>query len=485
MTPRTHEVVIIGSGFGGQAAALALRKRGIDDFVMLERRDFLGGTWCQNTYPGAAVDVPSPLYSIAGEPYPWSQMYADQAELQEYTEHLLAKHRLDQRAITGAAVVGMEWVGDAWHVRTAERGSYRARFVIDASGPLSNPAVPAFPGREEFAGSAFHSSAWDHTVDYRGKRVAVVGTGASAAQVIPAIQPEVAQLHVFQRTPHWVMPRPDRTFTAAQRRQLASGLGRRALRSAVYWSHEVRVIGFGHSAAFMRVGARGPALRHLHEQVADPAMRARLTPDYEIGCKRIIRSNNYYPALVAGNTTLHDRSDGIDRLDATGIVTSSGAHVDLDIIVWSTGFDATDGMVAYPVVGRDGRTLSKTWDPFPRAYLGTTVPGYPNLFLITGPNTGTGHTSALFMIESQLAYISRAIDAARTRHATSIEVTPAAEGDYTRRIHRQLQRTVWVRGGCASWYQSKSGHIVAMYPGSSFQFRLEAKRFRPEHHAFA
>jgi cation diffusion facilitator CzcD-associated flavoprotein CzcO len=482
MAPRTYDVIIIGSGFGGQAAALALRKRGITDFIMLERRDFLGGTWCQNTYPGAAVDVPSPLYSIAGEPYPWSQLYADQAELRDYTEHLLAKHGLDRQAITGAEVVDLEWCGDAWQVRTAERGSYRARFVIDASGPLSNPWVPPFPGREAFAGDAFHSNAWDHTVDYRGKRVAVVGTGASAAQVIPALQPEVAQLHVFQRTPHWVMPRPDRHFTPRQRRMVSSGPGSRALRSAIYWSFEGRVLGFRYSETFMRVVARNSALRHLQDQIQDPDLRARLTPDYEIGCKRIILSNTLYPALAAENTTLHDRSGGIDRLDATGIVTSSGAHVDLDVIIWATGFDATDGMTAYPVVGRDGRLLSKTWDPFPRAYLGTAVPGYPNFFLITGPNTGTGHTSAVFMIESQLAYITRAIEAVRSSGATAIEVTPKAEGDYTRRIQRALQRTVWVRGGCASWYQSESGRIVAMYPDFSFRFRLAAKRFRPEHH---
>jgi cation diffusion facilitator CzcD-associated flavoprotein CzcO len=245
---------------------------------------------------------------------------------------------------------------------------------------------------------------------------------------------------------------------------------------------EGRVIGFKYSDTVMGAVARDRALRHLHEQIRDPGLRAQLTPDYQIGCKRIILSNDLYPAMAAENTTLHDRQEAIEHLDATGIATTSGRHVDLDIIVWSTGFDATDGLIAYPVVGREGRTLAKTWDPFPRAYLGTTVPWFPNLFLITGPNTGTGHTSAVYMIESQLAYVTRAIEAVATAGATSIEVTPAAEGDYTRTIHRELQRTVWVRGGCHAWYQSESGHVVAMYPGFSFSFRLAAKRFRPEHH---
>ena len=480
--PHTHTVIIIGSGFGGQAAALALRRHGIDDFLILERRDFLGGTWCQNTYPGAAVDVPSPLYSIAGEPYPWSRLYADQTELHDYTQHVLAKHRLAERAVTGAEVVGLRWCEDAWEVETAEHGTFRGRFVIDASGPLSNPKVPDFPGLAEFRGAAFHTNAWDHAVDYRGKRVAVVGTGASAAQVIPAIQPDVEQLHVFQRTPHWVMPRSDRVFTEREGRVLASGPGSRAMRSAIYWFKESYVIGFRYSEAFMRKVAREQALRLLREQIADPHLREQLTPDYGIGCKRIILSNTLYPALAAENTTLHDRTDGIDHFDATGITTASGRQVDLDVVVWSTGFEATDAMIAYPVVGREGRLLAKTWDPFPRAYLGATVPGYPNLFLIAGPNTGTGHTSALFMIESQLAYVTRAIDAVRSSGAAAIEVTPAAEGDYTRWIHRELQRTVWVRGGCHAWYQSESGHVVAMYPGFTFRFHLAAKRFHPEHH---
>ncbi len=478
-------VVIIGSGFGGQIAALNLLRRGITDFVMLERRDFMGGTWCQNSYPGAAVDVQSPLYSLSSEPYRWTKMFAEQEELEEYTEHVISKHGLRAKTVTGANVVEVAWDTDAWEVRTESAGTFRAQFLINASGPLSTPVVPPFPGRERFGGAAFHTNAWDHSVDLRGRKVAIVGSGASAAQVIPAIQPDVAELHVFQRTPHWVMPRPDRDFSPWQRRLLGVRPLYKALRTAIYWQLETRVIGFKHSPTMLRLVAQRSALKHLENLVPDPELRAKLTPDYTIGCKRIILSNTLYPALSAENTTLHDRNDGIDHIDETGIVTASGEHLDVDVIVWSTGYDATDGVISYPVVGRDGAKLDSFWDEYPRAYLGTTMPGFPNFFVVTGPNTGIGHTSALFVIESQMEYVMRAIDRVRTRGAHTIEVTAEAEADYTAMIHREMDRTVWKNGGCHSWYQSRSGHVIAMFPGFSFSFRRLAKAFRPEHHTVA
>lgn len=481
-TPRT--AVIIGSGFGGQVAAINLLRRGIDDFVILERRETPGGTWCQNSYPGAAVDVPSPLYSVNGEPYPWSQLYADQAELRRYTEYLLRRYRLADRTITGAEVVSAEWEDGAWRVATRDRGEFAGRFLINASGPLSNPKIPDLPGMADFTGDSFHTNAWDHSVDYRGKRLAVVGTGASAAQVIPALQPDVAELHVFQREPHWVLPRPDRPFTPRQRRMLARNPAYRAVRTGIYWQLEARVIGFKYSDRVLREVAQKRALRLLREQVPDTDLRARLTPDYTIGCKRILLSSTLYPALAADNSTLHDGADGIERLTPGGVITSSGSQVDLDIIVWATGFQATDGLIPYPIVGRGGRTLQEFWTPFPRAYLGTTAPGFPNLFVVTGPNTGIGHTSALFIIEAQMEYIMRAIEAARSRGG-QVEVTARAEDDYTTTIHREMQRTVWARGGCNSWYQSASGHVIAMYPGFSFSYRRAARHFRPDDHAFA
>lgn len=484
-TDQRHDVVIIGSGFGGQAAAIRLRERGVSDVVILERRTFMGGTWCQNSYPGAAVDVQSPLYSLSTEPYRWSQMFAEQDELEAYTNHVIDKHGLRDRTVMGAEVTEVEWVGDAWRVQTTARGTFFARFLINASGPLSTPVVPPFEGRDTFAGAQFHTNNWDHSFDLAGKRVAIVGSGASAAQVIPAIQPDVAELHVFQRSPHWVMPRPDRTFTPFQRRLLGIRPLHKALRTAIYWSLETRVIGFKYSDFMLKKVAQDKAVRHIERQISDPELRAKVTPDYTIGCKRIILSNTLYPALAADNATLHDRADGIARVDETGIVTASGEHLDLDLIVWSTGYDATDGVISYPVIGRDGVKLDAFWDEFPRAYLGTAMPGFPNLFIVTGPNTGIGHTSAIFVIEAQLEYIVRAIDKVRSADATSIEVTADAEDAYTSMIHREMDRTVWKTGGCSSWYQSRSGHVIAMFPGFSFTFRRLAKKFRPADHVIA
>ncbi|MGB3771422.1 MAG: NAD(P)/FAD-dependent oxidoreductase [Rhodococcus sp. (in: high G+C Gram-positive bacteria)] len=474
-------VVIIGSGFGGQCAAIDLLRRGIDDVVILERRDFFGGTWSQNSYPGAAVDVQSPLYSIASEPYDWSQMFAEQDELERYTHHVIAKHGLGERTVLGATVERIEWIDDTWVVSTT-KGEYRARFVVNATGPLSTPVTPPFPGRETFEGTQFHTNDWHGDYDHSGKRVAIIGSGASAAQIIPAIQPDVDSLHVFQRSPHWVMPRPDRRFRPWQRRAMRSRLVQRAVRAAIYWKLETRIIGFKYSRRGLWLFAERHARTLLKNQIADPELRAKLTPDYTIGCKRIILSNTLYPAIAAPNTVLHDKHDGIAAITPTGITTTTGEEVDLDLIVFSTGYDATDGVIPYPVVGRNGVKLGDVWDDYPRAYLGTTVPAFPNLFIVTGPNTGIGHTSAIFVIEAQMNYVMQAIEHTLGASARSIEVTADAEDEYTDMIHREMDRTVWKNGGCTSWYKSKSGRVIAMFPGFSFTYRRLAKSFRPEHH---
>ena len=274
----TTTVLIIGSGFGGQVTAINLLRRGITDFRILERRDFMGGTWCQNSYPGAAVDVPSPLYSIASEPYPWTRMYAEQAELRAYTEHVIDRHRLRERTVLRAEVVSADWDGEGWSVTTSDGDVHRGRFLVNASGPLSTPVVPPFAGLDDFAGHAFHTNGWDHDVDLTGKRVAVIGSGASAAQVIPAIQPAVEELHVFQRSPHWVLPRPDRVFSRLQRRALRLRPLQRGLRTAIYWKLETRVIGFKHSRWLLKRIAQREAVGHIAAQVPDPELRAQAHP---------------------------------------------------------------------------------------------------------------------------------------------------------------------------------------------------------------
>lgn len=479
--------IIIGSGFGGQAAAVNLQRIGIDDFLMLERRAWMGGTWSQNSYPGAAVDVQSPLYSLSFEPYPWTQMFAEQDELVEYTNHVLAKYGLREKTRLNANVTKVQWdeVRQLWQVSIEGSDDLLAKYLINASGPLSTPVIPNFKGRDTFQGKTFHTNAWEHGYKHQGKRVAIIGSGASAAQVIPAIAADVKQLHVFQRTPHWVLPRPDRKFTGLQRTLLKSKLIYKLLRTAIYWGLESRVIGFKYSKTMLKLVAQREAVHHINKQITDPKLRAAVTPDYTIGCKRIILSSTLYPALSRSNVQLHPKDDGIAEINAKGILTTQGQQIDLDLIVYSTGYDATDGVISYPVIGKGGKSVQESWAEYPRAYLGTTLPGFPNLFVVTGPNTGIGHTSAIFVIEAQMEYIRRAIATTQQQGAKSIEVTAEAEADYTGMIHREMKQTVWQSGGCNSWYKSKSGHVIAMFPGFSFTFRQMAKAFKPKHHRFS
>ena len=483
---KEYTVVIIGSGFGGQCAAINLRKIGIDDFHILERRPFLGGTWCQNIYPGAAVDVQSPLYSISSEPYDWSQMFADQHELRKYTEHVIAKHGLREKADLNTNVMEAKWneVESKWIIRTEKTGIFKAQILINASGPLSTPVIPKFKGQEKFKGHFFHTNYWDQSYDYRNKRVAIIGSGASAAQVIPAIAADVKHLHVFQRTPHWVLPRPDHVFSPMERKLLSNKLVYQGLRTGIYWALESRVIGFKYSKTLLNVFAQKEALRFLKKKVKDPVLRAKLTPDYTIGCKRIILSSSLYPALTRSNVSLYSKEQGIQEMTETGIITQDGQQFDVDLIVYSTGYDATDGLISYPVVGRHEKVLTNVWSEYPRAYLGTTVPDFPNYYIVTGPNTGIGHTSAIFVIESQMQYIMDSIQLIIKKKLKSLEVKAEAENKYTQHIHSEMKRTVWQQGGCHSWYQSKSGHVIAMFPGFSFTYRRLASNFRKEHHLF-
>ena len=481
----TWTTIIIGTGFGGQCAAMKLQKMGVTDYVMLERRDFMGGTWCQNTYPGAAVDVQSPLYSIEAEPYQWSQMFAEQAELQEYTNHVIDKNGLREKVRLNTSVESVAWDEQAqqWQVNT-NNGTYRAQFLINASGPLSTPMTPNFPGRETFSGKSFHTTVWDWDYDYTGKRVAIIGSGASAAQAIPAMVDDVAEMHVFQRTPHWVLPRPDRKFSKVERWLLGFKPMYKLLRSIIYWGLETRVVGFKYSSLMLKLVAQNKAERFIKKAIKDPALQAAVKPDYTIGCKRIILSSTLYPALDQPHVQVHTKDDGIAEINEKGILTTKGQQCDVDLIVYATGYQATDGVISYPVTGKNGATIEQQWAEFPRAYLGTAMPNFPNLFIMTGPNTGIGHTSAIFIIESQLEYIAKSIKAVLGGGKQAIEVRPEAEEAYTNMIHSEMDRTVWKQGGCNSWYQSNSGHVIAMFPGFSFSYKRLAANFKAQHHAF-
>lgn len=479
------KVIIVGTGFGGQAAAVNLRRIGIEDFVMLERRSYMGGTWCQNTYPGAQVDVQSPLYSLSFEPYAWSRMFAEQAELKEYTDHVIAKYDLAQKTRLNTNVEEVEWSDENqhWKLRTS-KGAYVGQFLINASGPLSTPVIPNFLGKERFNGESFHTNHWNHNFDHRNKRVAVIGSGASGIQVVPALVDEVGEMHVFQRTPHWVMPRPDWEFSSFLRSLLKLRPFYALVRWLIYWGLETRVIGFKYSRKMLRLVGQGKAEKFIERSIQDPELRRKVTPDYTLGCKRVLLSNDLYPALQRENCTLHNADDGIAEITETGILTTKGNHIDLDLIVYATGFDATDNAIGYPILGKSSISLSDQWTEYPRAYLGTSVPNFPNFFMVTGPNTGIGHTSALFIIESQMHYIMKSIKATRNGKFNSIEVTEEAEENYTNMIHSEMKKTVWKDGGCKSWYMNKNGYVVAMFPGFSFTYKMLAKRFKTGHHLF-
>lgn len=479
-----YKIIIIGSGFGGQCAAINLLKQHISDFCILERRSFMGGTWCQNTYPGAAVDVQSPLYSLSFEPYNWSQMFAEQKELNEYTNYVIDKYKLREKTKINTNVEEIKWNENQskWEIST-NNGLFSAQFIINASGPLSTPTIPNFKGKDSFKNESFHTNDWNWDYDYKNKKVAVLGSGASAAQVIPTIAKDVKELHVFQRTPHWVLPRHDHVFTKFERKLLSNKFIYKIIRTMIYWALESRVIGFKYSDLLLKIVAQNKAEKLIKKTFKNnKELQEKVTPNYTIGCKRIILSNTLYPTFNQKNVFLHAKTDAIAEITENAIITTQNDKIDLDLIVYATGYDATDGVISYPVIGKKNILLQDYWEAFPRAYLGTTIPNFPNFFVVTGPNTGIGHTSAIFIIEAQMHYILKSINAVDKQQKQFIEVTQEAEDRYTENIHKEMEKTVWQSGGCNSWYKSKSGHVIAMFPGFSFTYLKLAKNFKLKDH---
>jgi cation diffusion facilitator CzcD-associated flavoprotein CzcO len=482
MNNKIHTVVIIGTGFGGLSAAISLRKKGIYDFVMLERRNFAGGTWLQNTYPGAAVDVYSPLYSLSGHPYPWTHLFAKQKEIAAYTLGIIKQYALDELIQLNKTVKEAKWEGYFWRITLSNNEQLLSKIVINATGPLSTPVVPKFANIDKFKGVNFHCNDWPQDVDLANKTVAIIGSGASAIQIIPAIVNKVKKLHVVQRTPHWILPRPDWTIPIFLRKLFALSPIYTFIRWLAYWFLELRVIAFKYSRTLLNLVGTRPALRHLKRQIKNHKLREKLTPGFIIGCKRILISNTYYPALQQVNCTLHDSLDHIVEFTAKGIRFENSGEISLDAVIFATGYNAVDAMISYSVIGKNGRKLSSQWQEYPRAYLGTSMPNFPNYFVVTGPNTGIGHTSAIFVIESQLTYIMHCIHEITVNNALAIEPSETAENEYTAMIHREMSKTVWFYGQCSSWYQNAQGKVIAMFPGFTFTFLRMCKAFKPHHH---
>jgi cation diffusion facilitator CzcD-associated flavoprotein CzcO len=473
-----HDVVIIGSGFSGLGMAIRLKEAGLDDFVALERGDDVGGTWHFNTYPGCACDVPSHLYSFSFALKPdWTQTYSPQPEIAAYLRQCAGGYgiRPHLRLRTTVTDAAYDEEAQRWTVETTA-GTYRARILVAAQGGLAEPKLPDVPGIDTFEGETWHSARWNHDYDLSGRRVAAVGTGASAIQFVPAIQPLVERLHVVQRTPPWVLPHTNRPTTRFERRLYAALPAlQKAVRAGVYAGRETFALGFTKEPRVMKV-AELAARRHMRRQLSDPELIEKVTPDYTIGCKRILPSNRWYPALSQPNVEL--LTGGVAEIRPRSIVAGDGQEREVDAIVFGTGFQVTDMPVGRWLRGRGGRSLDDAWQGSPQAYLGTTVAGFPNLFLMTGPNTGLGHTSIVYMIESQIAHVMQALEAMRARGAATIEVRPEVQQRYNAEIDARMDGTVW-SSGCSSWYIDETGRNSTLWPDWTWRFRRRLARFDP------
>ena len=461
------DVLVVGTGFAGLCMAIKLKEAGEENFVVLEKADRVGGTWRENTYPGCGCDVMSLMYSFSFAPNrKWTRMYARQPEILDYIERVVRDYDLAPHIRFGSEVISYEFDErtDRWRVETRSGSVYRPRIVVAGPGPLHKPSVPDLPGRKSFSGAAFHSAEWDHSVDLTGKRVAVVGTGASAVQFVPEVAKTAAQVDVFQRTPHWILPKLDRPITAGEKAVFNAVPGvQKAYRGAIYWSHESLIAGFLHPRLMTVLESAARGL--LRRQVRDPELRATLTPDYTIGCKRILVSSNFYPALQRGNVDLV--TSGISEVTERGIRTEDGTMHEADVIVYGTGFAVGDRFENEHIVGRRGLTIQRAWRDGMEAYLGVAVAGFPNFFLMMGPNSGGGNQSIVFVIEAQAHYVTRCLALMKRRDATRIEVRAGAQREFNRVVHRKLARSVWNSGGCDSWYLDSTGHNRAAWPGSS------------------
>ncbi|MDY7227961.1 flavin-containing monooxygenase [Hyalangium rubrum] len=471
------DVVIVGAGISGLASAIYLKQAGIESFVLLEKGGEVGGTWRENTYPGAACDVPSHLYSFSFEPNPhWSHAFSPQAEILEYLKHCARKYGLLPHLRFHAQVNEAEFdeAQGKWTVRTRDGQRFRARALVLGNGALHLPAFPEIAGRERFQGTAFHSAQWRHDYDLTDKTVAVIGTGASAIQFVPQVAARARKLYLFQRNPPWILPRLDKAFSEARRRLFSRVPGlARLYRSALYWNLEWHAVAFLRKTWFTRL-IEWVSRRHLEASVPDVALRARLTPRYRLGCKRVLVSDDYYPALNRPNVELV--TEGIESIGPRGVRTRDGVEHEVDAIVYGTGFDVAHYLSPIRIVGREGRELNESWNGTPSTYLGITVSGFPNLFLLMGPNTGLGHNSMIFMIEAQARYAVQCIQALRSQDLRWLDVRPGVQAAFTESLREKMRETVWQTGGCRSWYQTPEGHNVTLWPGFTFDYWLRTRQ---------
>ena len=471
----THAMVIVGAGFAGLGMAIKLRQAGIEDFVLLERGTDVGGTWRDNQYPGAACDVPSNLYSFSFAPNPdWSRSYSGSREILDYIRYLADAYDLRRHIRFNANVDSLRFDEEAgvWRAHTDDGATHVGRATLLASGPLADPEYPNISGIDDFQGHRIHSSRWDHDYDFRGKKVAVIGTGASAVQIVPELVKEVDQLKVFQRTPAWILPRLD-VATPEWNKTLFRRIpgAQDAMRKALYGVHEAMALGVVWNTPLTKLLER-MARAHLHRQVKDAWLRRELTPDFTIGCKRVLMTSDYYPALQQPNCKLITYP--IDRISEQGIRTAEGIEHQFDCIVFATGFHVNNQGAPIPIYGRGGRNLDAEWRGGARAFKGTNISGYPNLFMTLGPNSGPGHNSALVYMEAQLDYALQGVHKILQEDLKMLDVRPHVQQKHNERLQKRLAKTNW-NSGCSSWYLTEDGFNATMFPGFATQFVQQLK----------
>lgn len=468
----TTDTVIVGTGFAGMGMAMKLRESGRTDFIIIEKADDVGGTWRDNTYPGAECDIQSHMYSFSYElNKDWSREYSGQAEIHAYMRSVADKHDLDDVTHYGTEMTGATWDEDRlrWTV-TTDRETYECRVLVSGIGGLHIPNVPEVPGAESFAGPRFHSARWDHDVDLTGKRVAVIGTGASAIQFIPQIVGDVAQLDVYQRSAPWVVPKHNHTIEG-RKKTLIQKLpgGTRAYRNAKYWLNEAQQLGFTGPLQNITSVVEKRTAAYIRKTVEDPAVAEKLIPDYRLGCKRVLKTDNYIPVYNRDNVDLV--TDGIAEITPEGIRTKDGSFREADVIIYGTGFHVTDAFQWVHVTGKGGRDLSKTFDEHGiETYLGISVTHFPNFFLLLGPNTALGHNSVVFMIEQQTKWIVSMLDEMDERGAEAVEPTPQAQREFNDELQEKVEKGVWSQGGCTSWYLDSQGKNRTIWPGFTFRY---------------
>ena len=480
---RSPSVIIVGAGFGGIAAAIELKRAGIDDVRILERAADLGGTWYYNSYPGCACDVPSHLYSFSfAQRRDWSRLCSPQTEIHGYLHEVARAHGVEALVQRGCDVTACEWDEPSctWTVSTAQGESFEADAIVLATGQLHQPSYPRIEGAEEFGGHSFHSARWDRAYDLAGKRVAVVGTGASAIQLIPEIADRVARLSVFQRTGNWMLPRKNRRYPPLVKAAIERVPGLQAFRRWFMFEYcESITLAIRHPRTFGRLThARSRAF--MRSQLKDPELRRKVWPDYTFGCKRVLFSSQYLPALQRANVGLI--TDAIARLDSSGIVTSTGARLEVDCIIWATGFRTTEFMFPMQITTSTGLDLREAWAGGAHAHFGITVPGFPNMFVMYGPNTNTSGGSIIAYHEAQASYLRQALEQVRDRGAGAIDVRPEVEAAADRAVQARFAGTAWTR--CDSWYRDERGRVIANWPGYMREYFEQTRTLRVSDYRF-